>query len=111
MNDKVYNAMFGARVRYYREQKKMTQKQLADKVGYTVSATIGRIEKGQQTIPLSKLPDFCSALGVEPYDLIGLSETDKKVWMIAERMSKDNTTADVQRFIDLYLRMLQGGEK
>ena len=109
MNDKVYNAMFGARVRYYRERNKMTQKDLADKVGYTVSATIGRIEKGQQTIPLSKLPDFCLALGVEPYDLIGMSETDKKVWMIAEDMSAKNRDSDIQKFIDLYLRMLKGG--
>ena len=32
MNDKVYNALFGARVRYYREKAKLTQKELASKL-------------------------------------------------------------------------------
>ena len=108
MNESIYNALFGARVKHYRERKGMTQKELADALGYTSHTSIAQIEKGKNSIPLSKLLDFCSALDVEPFDLIGLSETDKKVWLIAEKMSKDNKASDVQKFIDLYLRLLDG---
>ena len=104
MDENVFNAMFGARVKYYRERKGYTQKELADKIGYTAGATIHRIEKGQQTIPLSKLPDFCSALDVEPFDLIGLSSGDKKVWAIAEKVGSD--AKGFRQFIEVYLRLL-----
>lgn len=110
MNDKVYNALFGARVRYYREKTKLTQKELASKLGYTAGATIGRIESGQQTIPLSKLPDFCTALDVHPFDLIGLSERDKQVWKIAETMVEEGKDENLQKFVELYVRMLKDGK-
>lgn len=108
MNDKVYNALFGSRVRFYREKKKLTQKELATKLGYTASATIGRIENGQQTIPLSKLPDFCVALDVQPFDLIGLSDHDKQIWKIAETMIETGKDENLQKFIELYVRLLKG---
>ena len=71
MDEKVYNALFGARVKYYREKKGLTQKELAEELGYTSHASIAKIEKGDNSIPLSKLPDFCVALDVEPFDLLG----------------------------------------
>lgn len=108
MNEKVYNALFGARVKYYREKLGMTQKDLAEKLGYTSHASIAKIEKGDNSIPLSKLPDFCSILRVHPYDLIGLNENDKKIWMIAEKMEKDS--AGLQSFISVYLKLLEGGK-
>lgn len=109
MDEKVFNAMFGARVKIYRERKGLTQKELADKIGYTAGATIHRIEKGQQTIPLSKLPDFCSALDVEPFDLIGLSDSDRKIWAIAEQVGAD--ARGFRQFIEVYLRLLADHEE
>ena len=105
MNDNVFNALFGARVRYFREKRGLTQKELSDHLGYTTHATISRIEKGVQTIPLSKLPDFCIALDVQPFDLLGLTENDKKIWIIAEQLEKENKNADLSKFIDLYLKL------
>lgn len=106
MSDNVFNALFGARVKYYREKRGLTQKDLSDQLGYTSHATISRIEKGDQTIPLSKLPDFCFALNVQPFDLLGLSENDKKIWIIAEQMEKENRNADLTKFIDLYIKLM-----
>ena len=110
MDDNIYNALFGARVRYYRERRNLTQKELSEMVGYTVPATISRIENGNQTIPLSKLPAFCEALQVDPYDLLGLREKDQQITSIAETLGKKNKTADIQQFVDLYLKLLEGSE-
>lgn len=107
MDEKLYNAMFGARVKHYREKLGKTQKELADELGYTTHATISRIEKGLQTIPLSKLPDFCLYLNCEPFDLLGLSDKDKQAWILAEKMFDDNRRADLEKFIDLYLKLLE----
>ena len=108
MNERIYNSLFGARIKYYREKQGFTQKELSEKIGYTTHATISRIEKGDQTIPLSKLPDFCAALNVHPYDLIGLREEDKRLWLIAEKMDKEGRTSDLSKFIDVYLKLMEG---
>ena len=107
MNERTYNALFGARVKYYRSLLKMTQKELADKLGYTSSAAISSIEKGNQTIPLSKLMDFCVALHIQPYDLLGLRDEDKKIWAIAEKF-EDKDPADLVKFAELYFKLLEG---
>ena len=107
MDEKIYNALFGARVKHYRERKGLTQKELSEILGYTSHASISKIEVGENSIPLSKLPDFCVALDVEPWDLLGLSEKDKQIQIVAESMSADSRTADLQKFVDLYLKLLE----
>ena len=106
MNEKVYNALFGARVKYYREKKGMTQKELAEKLGYTTHTSIYQIESGNNSIPLSKLPDFCLALDVEPFDLLGLTEKDKQIQIIAEKMESGERASDIAKFVELYMKLL-----
>ena len=106
MDEKVYNALFGARVKYFREKKNLTQKELAEQLGYTSHASIAKIEKGDNSIPLSKLPDFCLALGVEPFDLLGLTEKDKQIQIIAEKMDSGERASDLAKFVELYLKLL-----
>lgn len=106
MNEKIYNALFGARVKYYREKKGLTQKELADKLGYTSHTSIYQIETGNNSIPISKLPDFCVALGVEPFDLLGLTEKDKQIQIIAEQMDNGERASDLAKFVELYLKLL-----
>lgn len=106
MDEKIYNALFGARVKYYRERKGLTQKELSEILGYTSHASISKIEVGENSIPLSKLPDFCIALDVEPFDLLGLSEKDKQIQMIAERLDSKDRASDIAKFVDLYLKLL-----
>lgn len=110
MNENIYNALFGARVRHYREKRGYTQKDLAERLGYTSHASIAKIEKGDNSIPLSKLPDFCVALDVQPFDLLGLSENDKKIWLIAENMANRNPNADIQKFIEIYISLMEGSK-
>lgn len=109
MDEKTYNLLFGARVKYYREKIHLTQKNLADALGYTSPASIARIEAGRQTIPLSRLPDFCVALRCEPLDLLGMSDRDKEMWILAENLQNSNKNADILHFIELYMKLLSGG--
>lgn len=109
MDEKIFNALFGARVKYYREKKGLTQKELAEILGYTTHTSIYQIEVGNNSIPLSKLPDFCVALGVEPFDLLGLTEKDKQIQKIAEQLDSSDRVSDLAKFVDLYLKLL--GEK
>lgn len=109
MDEKTYNLLFGARVKYYREKIHLTQKNLADKLGYTSHSTIAQIEAGRQTIPLSRLQDFCIALDCGPLDLLGLNEKDKQLWILAENMQNSNKNADFSKFLDLYMKLLSGG--
>ena len=106
MEEKIFNALFGARVKYYREKKGLTQKELAEKLGYTTHTSIYQIEVGHNSIPLSKLPDFCLALDVEPFDLLGLTEKDKQIQKIAEKLDASDRASDLAKFVELYLKLL-----
>jgi len=108
MDETAYNALFGARVKYYRERKGLTQQELADRLGYTSHASIAKIEKGKSSILLSKLPDFCVALDVDAFDLLGLTERDKMMWSLAEKAKSDGSDSDLRKFVDIYLKLLEG---
>lgn len=65
----VNNNHFGSRVREIRRAKNITQQQLAQEVGVSVSF-IGHIERGFRNISIDKLPLLCKALDVSPDDLL-----------------------------------------
>ena len=109
MDEKTYNKLFGARVKYYRQRKGLTQKELSEVLGYTSHVSISKIEKGSATIPLSKLPDFCVALDVSAWDLLGLNEKDKMIWSLAEKAERDGARdEDLSKFLEIYLKLLEG---
>jgi len=60
---------FGRAVRHLRQDRGMTQAELAARLGLG-RTSITNLEKGQQSPPLSMLPDIASALGVDPLRLI-----------------------------------------
>ncbi len=62
----VYN-----RIKFLREQKNMTQKELAEKTGYKTRSAINKIEKGLRDINQSQIKAFADALGVTPAYLMG----------------------------------------
>ncbi len=51
---------------------KMTQQELAQKMGYKSTSTIAKIESGENDIPQAKLAAFASALNTTPAELMGL---------------------------------------
>lgn len=60
---------FGRAVRRLRQERGMTQAELAERLGLG-RTSVTNLEKGQQSPPLSMLPDIASALGVDPLFLI-----------------------------------------
>lgn len=54
----------GRRIKYYREQKNLTQQELADIMGYKSKSTIGKIETGVNDINQSTAVKFAKALNV-----------------------------------------------
>lgn len=55
----------------------MTQGELSQKMGYTSTSTIAKIEAGKSDIPSSKLLAFATALDTSPCDLIGRLDRPK----------------------------------
>ena len=52
---------------------KMTQQELAQKLGYKSTSTIAKIESGENDIPQAKLAAFAEALNTTPAALMGLN--------------------------------------
>lgn len=63
-------------IRERRKELKMSQDELARKVGYTSRSTIARIENGEIDISRTKILAFAKALRTTPADLMGWSEDD-----------------------------------
>ncbi|MBQ0065142.1 MAG: helix-turn-helix transcriptional regulator, partial [Firmicutes bacterium] len=66
----------GERIRSRRKELKLTQRELAVKMGYKDHTTIARIENGKVEIVHSKLMEFAKALEVTSGYLIGLEDND-----------------------------------
>lgn len=64
-----FMADFGAAVRRLREQRGITQAELAERVGLG-RTSMTNLERGRQNPPLSLLPELARALGVTALDLI-----------------------------------------
>ena len=60
---------FGRRVKEFRLQKRLSQQELAGRVGYKGKDMISRIESGQTNIPMPKAIEIAQALGVKISDL------------------------------------------
>lgn len=70
----------GKRVKELRKKRKMTQTELALKVGYADKTVISKIENGLINIPLYKLQDFAEALNTSGSYLIGESDESIDIW-------------------------------
>lgn len=60
----------GKMLRNLRAQNEMSQKQLAESVGFTGPSSMLRIEKGERTVDYGKLVQIANVFGVDPQSLI-----------------------------------------
>jgi len=91
MDDRIYR-VFGSRLRDLREEKKVTQEELARRVDLS-RTSITNIEKGRQRVMLHQMMDLAEALDASPDDLIG-----------GERVRADPLRADVARVVEALKR-------
>lgn len=84
--------MLGLRIKKRREELKLTQQELALKLGYKSRSSINKIEIGENDIPFSKLSEIATALNTTELYLLGIGQSQnfyfKKI--ISEVMHSTN---------------------
>lgn len=68
----------GDRIKARRNELKLSQRELCQKMGYSNHSTIGKIETGKVDIPQSRIVQFSEVLGVSVAYLMGWEEEIKK---------------------------------
>lgn len=91
----------GERIRTRRLELNMTQKELADRVGYSNKSTIGKIENGNNDITQSKVVEFSKALDTTVAYLMGWEENN-------ELMGIAKDAAYLKDLHDLIFQMTDG---
>lgn len=76
MDDRLYR-LFGSRVRELREEKNVTQDELAKRVDLS-RTSITNIERGRQRVLLHQMMEIAVALDAKPTDLIPPADSNPK---------------------------------
>lgn len=79
----------GSRIKARRNELKMSQRELAARMGYTDHTTITRIEAGKSDPPQSRVAQFAKVLGVTPGHLMGWDQEPEELADIAARVLLD----------------------
>lgn len=78
--DNMNNKEIGEKIKYYRKQNNITQKELAKMIGKTESS-IRKYEKGLVDIPIKTIEDIAVSLKISVSDLLYISsQNDKKIY-------------------------------
>jgi len=72
-DEKTFFEKLGQRIAALRNERGLTQVQLAEILGYSQQQVLS-FEKGRRRIPVSALPDLSKALGVSVEELLGAAE-------------------------------------
>lgn len=88
-------------IKKLREEKRMSQAELANLMGYTHRSSITKIEKGEVDLPLSKVKQFAKVFCVEPGDLMGWEEnlTEENADLIPDILSDAILTEHVKKLM------------
>ncbi len=82
-------------IKEYRKEAKMSQEELAKKVGYTDRSSIAKIENGDVDLPQSKIIAIAKALGVSASTLMGWE--DSPAGTAATAASSDSSVSSIDR--------------
>ena len=64
--------MFAKNMRYLRQKRKLTQKDISDRLGYKAYATVNKWEMQEATPPYKKILEIANLFGVAPDDLMNI---------------------------------------
>lgn len=96
------NSNIGERIKKRRIELKMTQRDLAARMGYTDHTTITRIEAGRSDPPQSRVAKFAEVLGVTPGHLMGWDQEPEDLADIAAQVLLD---PDLLGMVTAYLEL------
>ena len=91
--------MLGTQVRKRRLELGLTQKELAERLGYTSRSTINKIELGINDVPLSKLENLAKVLKVPVAWLLELDDVDKRqrIAALMDKLDAEDTAKIEER--------------
>ena len=100
-------------IRELREQKNISQEELAKLIGYTNRSSIAKIEKGEVDLSQSKIIAFAKALGTTPGKLMGLAECEEStpVTTIAAHFDGNEYTEEELDEIRLFAEFVKARRK
>lgn len=90
-------------IKYYRQMKRMTQQQLADKIGIT-NTVIQRYESGVISVPYERILQLADALDVSPVTLMGLDNAGEREEALVDAYSK--LTEENKQTVDQVVKSL-----
>jgi transcriptional regulator with XRE-family HTH domain len=79
----------GSRIKARRQELKISQRELASRMGYTDHTTITRIEAGKVDPPQSRIAQFAKALGTTPGHLMGWDAEPEDLGAVAAQVLAD----------------------
>jgi repressor LexA len=92
----------GERVKQLRQQKGMTQEELASRLGYKSRSTIQKIESGQRDVPRKMIAQLSIVLNVSPLDLLGENEKSPSLKTKREALSSMLENMSEKEIDELY---------
>lgn len=98
------SATIGARIKARRQELKMTQRELAARLGYTDHTTVTRIESGKTDPPQSRVAQFAKVLDVTPGYLMGWDKEPEDLADVAARVLLD---PNLLRMVEQYLELAE----
>ncbi len=79
----------GARIKARRMELKLSQREMAARLGYTDHTTLTRIEGGKIDLPQSRIVKIAEVLGVTPAYLMGWEQDPEDLGALAASILKD----------------------
>ena len=95
-------AIVGDRIKARRQELQMSQRDLAERMGYSNHSTITRIEAGKVDLPQSRIQQFADVLGTTPSHLMGWDATPEDLGSVAARVLAD---PDLLKLAQTYLAL------
>jgi len=95
----------GERIARYREERGLSQEELAKMLGYKSRATTNKIETGKRNIPRDLIVKLSAILEVSPIDILGveenfpLSEDKWEVYRVMISQLSDESLTDLKEYI------------
>ena len=79
----------GSRIKARRQELKMSQREMAARLGYTDHTTLTRIEAGKVDLPQSRIVKIAEVLGVTPGYIMGWDQEPEDLGSLAAMVLKD----------------------
>lgn len=95
----------GERIKQKRMELGWSQRELANKMGYSDNSTLARIENGKVDVYQNKIVQFSEVLGVSIAYLMGWEEEEQKNDLIAEVVLKMRIDTDFMSAVETLYKL------